>query len=222
MTVDPIGRDEAAELARRELDRPLYHQDDPSWAERTFRRFSEWLGDLMQRAQEPGTPSDGSGWFSLGVVLVVLAIVVVLVVWLLRGRRNVRSERDALLDAGRAATAVDHRVEAERHAAAGRWRDAIRERLRALARDLEERAIVEPRPGRTADELATEAGAALPDLAAPLRAGVRVFDDVWYGDRPGSAEHYAQLKALDERVQKTRPKRLEAAGDVPSGGSGRW
>src|SRR3954452_6676662 len=106
--------------------------------------------------------------------------------------RRAAAARGSLLDDTRS-TAEDHRAAAERHAAAGEWPQAIRERLRAIARDLEERAILDPRPGRTADELATEAGAALPDHADELAAGVRVFDDVWYGGRSGDAEGYRQL-----------------------------
>jgi Domain of unknown function (DUF4129) len=56
--------------------------------------------------------------------------------------------------------------------------------------------------------LAAEAGAALPDLAAEFAAAVRVFDEVWYGDRPGTAAGYAQLTRLDERVQAAKPRPL--------------
>ncbi|WP_449066361.1 DUF4129 domain-containing protein, partial [Planomonospora algeriensis] len=58
--------------------------------------------------------------------------------------------------------------------------------LRAVARDLEERAVVEELPGRTADELAAEAGRALPGFAGELAEAARLFDDVTYGDLPGT------------------------------------
>ena len=102
---------------------------------------------------------------------------------------------------------ADHRAAAEAHAAEGRWAEAIRERLRAVARDLEERAILDPRPGRTAQELAAEAAALLPVDFAP---GVGVFYDVWYGDRPGTPEGYRLLTDLDQAVQDARPRPLEA------------
>ncbi len=50
---------------------------------------------------------------------------------------------------------------------------------------------MEPMPGRTATELAAEAGRALPALAADLDQGVRTFADVTYGERPGTPEAYA-------------------------------
>ena len=109
------------------------------------------------------------------------------------------------LFAGRERTAAEHRAAAERLAAAGDWAEAIRERLRAIARDLEERAILDPLPGRTAAELAAAAARELPGLADGLAAAARLFDDVTYGGLPGSPEGYTRLVRLDEQVTATRP-----------------
>lgn len=218
MILDPIGRDEARELARRELEKQLYQRDRPSWLERVWDDFSEWLRDLFDRAPAPESQGSGGGWTSIMIIVVVALVAIGLVVWLMWGRRNPRSRKDPLL-AGEPSTALDHRDAAERHAEAGRWAEAIRERLRAIARDLEERAVLAARPGRTADELAAEAGEAVPELAGELHAGVRIFDDVWYGDRPGTAEGYARMKELDERLRAARPKPLEA-DDLTLAGAG--
>nr|WP_262401822.1 DUF4129 domain-containing protein [Actinomadura sp. CNU-125] len=64
-------------------------------------------------------------------------------------------------------------------------------------------------------------------LADALRAAVRTFDDVWYGDRPGTADGYAQVKDLDDRLRAARPAPLESDGPVPAGqadedGGPRW
>ncbi|WP_026415705.1 DUF4129 domain-containing protein [Actinomadura oligospora] len=219
----PVDRDTARELARRELEKPVYQRDKPSWLERTLDRLAEWLRDLFSHAQAPNAKGGGSeGWLSIGVIVLLVVIAVALVFWLMRGGRNRRSKDDPLLD-DEPSTSSDHRAEAERLAAAGQWPGAIRERLRAMARDLEERAILSPRPGRTADELATEAGTALPDLADDLRATVRIFNDVWYGDRPGSAEEYARVRAVDDRLRSARPRSLDDAELEPADGwSSRW
>jgi hypothetical protein len=205
---EPIGRDEARELARRELEKPIYHRDEPSLVERMFQNVGDWLRELFGNVFDPTRGGSGGGWLAIIVILLTLVAVVALVFWAMRGRRNTRSDRSALLAAENSA-AGDHRAEAVRLAAEGRWAEAIRERLRAVARDLEERVILEPRPGRTADELAEEAARALPDIAEALRSGVGVFDDVWYGDRPGTREGYDRLTALDELTRAARPRPLE-------------
>ncbi|MFD0685309.1 DUF4129 domain-containing protein [Actinomadura fibrosa] len=216
MLEPPIGRDEAREAARRELDKQIYERDTPSWLERTWDRFADWLRDLFSHAGQPNAHGNGGGWMSIAIIIVILVAAIALVVWLMWGRGNLRSRRAPLLE-DEPSTALDHREAAERHAAAGEWAEAIRERLRAIARDLEERAVLGPRPGRTADELAAEAGAAVPELADELRAGVLIFDDVWYGDRPGTPDGYGRLRALDERLQAARPKPLESDDLAPAG-----
>jgi hypothetical protein len=201
----PVGRDQARELARRELQKQTYHRDEPSFFDRIMRKINDWISSLLNHA--PGNHSGGVSWTAL-VFLLVLLILVAAAIW--RWVGNVQgnaAERDALLD-DKPTTAQDHRATAERHAAAGEWPEAIRERLRAIARDLEERVIVEPRPGRTADELASEAGQALPDFAEELTVGVRIFDDVWYGGRAGDAEGYQRLTELDRRLRSARPAPL--------------
>lgn len=204
---DPVGRDEARELARRELQNPAYHQDEPSLFDKVTQKIGEWLDHLFGRINPQ--QGHGGGWTGLVILLVLLIIVVAAIWWRVGAVRGRAAEREPLLDDG-TTTARDHRSEAERYAAAGDWPNAIRERLRAIARDLEERAILEFRPGRTADELAAEAGAELPDHADALLAGVQIFDDVWYGGRTGDEHGYRSLRELDERLRSARPRPVGA------------
>jgi Domain of unknown function (DUF4129) len=76
---------------------------------------------------------------------------------------------------------------ADQLAAAGRYAEAVRERLRAIVRDLIERGVLPHSPGWTVTELAAAAGRARPPLAAPLADGVSVFSEIWYGLRPATA-----------------------------------
>jgi hypothetical protein len=206
---DPIGREQAREQARRELEKQIYHRDDPSIADRILDKINEWIDSVTRTVSGADQQSTSGGWIALAVIVVLLGLVVAAIMWRLGAVRGSAARKRALL-ADEPMTADDHRAAAARHEAAGEWAEAIRERLRAVARDLEERVILEPRPGRTADELAAEAGAALPELAAELAAGVRVFDEVWYGDRPGTREGYAQLARIDERVRAAKPRPLES------------
>jgi hypothetical protein len=206
----PVGREQARELARQELRKQIYHRDEPSFLDRVLRRITDWLNSLLDHV--PGNHAGGSGsWTALVVLVALLALVAAAIWWRMGNVRRNAAERGSLLE-DTPSTAEDHRSAAERHATAGEWPEAIRERLRAIACDLEERVIVEPRAGRTADELAVEAGAALPDHADELLAGVRVFDDVWYGGRTGDAAGYQRLTELDRRLRAARPRPLVSEG----------
>jgi hypothetical protein len=118
------------------------------------------------------------------------------------GRRG--PSRRALFEGSAVLTAQAHRELAEAAAGEGRWADAVRERLRAVVRELESRGALDPRPGRTAGEVARDGGAAVPAVAADLRRAAVLFDEVWYGGRDADAGSYAVLVGVDERVRDSR------------------
>ncbi|GAB1820389.1 DUF4129 domain-containing protein [Herbidospora sp. RD11066] len=192
-----IGREAAREAALRELADPAYPK--PSWLDRLVDRVWELIRELLDRAS--GVPG---GWLTLLVLVLILAVVVVALVRAARKASGSGRAAGGGLFGETLLGAAEHRVLAERHAEAGEWAQAIRERLRAIARELEERTIVEPMPGRTATELAAEAGRALPALAADLDRGARTFSDVTYGERPGTPEGYALLTDLDGAVRREK------------------
>jgi hypothetical protein len=195
-----LDRAAAARAAREELAKQIYREAGPSLTEQVLRWVSHYISAVFDRAAgvSPG------GYVGLvGVVIVVLAIVVALRLGVGPMRRA--STTETALFVGSARTAAEHRAAADAHAAAGRWAEAVRDRLRAIITGLEERTLLEPRPGRTADEAAADAGAVVPECAADLRAAARVFDDIWYGARPADATHDALLRRLDDRVRASRP-----------------
>jgi hypothetical protein len=199
--VEP-GRAEAAQLAREELAKQVYRDAGPGLVERLVRWLLDKAGGLLDDVAgvSPG------GYAGLVVVL-LLVVVAVVAVRLKVGPLGRQVARDEALFTGRARSAAEHRAAADAHAAAGQWADAVRERLRAVVRSLEERAVLDERPGRTADEAAADAGRALPSCADGLRRAARLFDEIWYGGRPAGPESDATLRALDERVRATRPER---------------
>jgi hypothetical protein len=73
--------------------------------------------------------------------------------------------------------------------------------MRAIVRELETRGVLEPRPGRTADEVAREAGESVPAVSGDLSSAAGVFDEVWYGGRPATAQADAVLRRADERIR---------------------
>ncbi|NBE50998.1 DUF4129 domain-containing protein [Streptomyces boluensis] len=202
-----IPRVPAREAAERELSRSMYHENDPSLLQRALDRFWEWVGDLFDAASG-ATPGGGLG-------LAVLALVVVLLLaglwWRLGAPRRTPTSSNALF-ADRPRSAAEHRATAESHAAAQHWNQAVQERMRALVRSLEERALLDPRPGRTADEAATEAGLVLPTHKSQLHTAARDFDDVTYGGRDTDQQAYERLAALDRDIERTRPALTSPSG----------
>lgn len=91
---------------------------------------------------------------------------------------------------------------ADRLAAEGRYAEAVRERLRAMVRELIERQVVEHRPGWTITELAGAAAKARPVVDAPLRAAGGVFSEVWYGQRPAGEQHDERMRELATQMHR--------------------
>ncbi|MET9777088.1 DUF4129 domain-containing protein [Streptomyces sp. NPDC006367] len=195
-----LPRDPAREAARRELSKRMYHENDPSWLQRALNTLWDWIGDLFDAAS---TATPGG---TLGLVVVVAAVLAVLgaLWWRLGTPRRTPVSTPALFD-DRPRDAADHRAAAEAHAAQGHWNQAVQERMRAIVRALEERALLDVRPGRTADEAAAEAGRVLPAHGDRLRTAARDFDDVAYGGRPGSEETYRRLSGLDRDLADAKP-----------------
>ncbi|GAA2344578.1 DUF4129 domain-containing protein [Streptomyces caniferus] len=190
----------AREAAERELSDPRYHQHDPNPIQQALDWLWERIGELFSAAAGT-TPG---GW--IGLLAIAASVVLLLIALRLRlgaVRRTPTTSGALFAEAPR--TAAEHRSAADRHAAEGRWNQAIQDRMRALVLALEERTLLTPGPGRTADEASTEAGRAFPAHADRLRTAARTFDDVTYGGRPGTEEAYTLLTALDTDLQHAKP-----------------
>jgi hypothetical protein len=201
-----IGRRTGQRLARHEL------------AEMSFwQRVLGWLARLFSNARSvvPG------GWFGLVALAAIAVLVGTAIIFWVRPARTRRDRAGSVL-AGESMTARDYRQAAERFAADGDYAGALVETVRALAADLDERGILPPRPGRTADELAAEAGRELPSLAADLLAVTRLFDDIRYGDREGNLAGYELVSQVDAQVRAARPAAAKAAAPTLSGFGVPW
>ncbi|MFI2640489.1 DUF4129 domain-containing protein [Streptomyces sp. NPDC018610] len=199
-----LPRDPAREAARHELSKRMYHENDPGLLQRALDHFWNWIGKLFDSA------SAAAPGGTVGLVVVIAAVLAVLgaLWWRLGTPRREPASAAALFD-DRPRSAADHRAAAEAHAAQGHWNQAVRERMRALVRALEERALLDARPGRTADEAAAEAGRTLPDHTDRLHAAARDFDDVTYGGRSADEQAYRRIADLDHDLERARP-RLDA------------
>ncbi|MCV7280898.1 DUF4129 domain-containing protein [Mycolicibacterium flavescens] len=207
-TID-IDSDAAHDAAQRELAKPIYPK--PSLTD----RIGEWIDDLIYRLASEGASVPG-GWVTLSVLGVLLVLAVLLAIR--TARRAVRSNRSrpALFDS-HDMSAAEHRAAAERCAEAGDWAAAIRHRLRAVARRLEETGVLDPVPGRTATELARDAGRELPHLNAELASAATAFNDVTYGERPGTETAYLAVADLDDHLgtRAVAPTTADAVAAAP-------
>lgn len=208
-----IDRDAAHDAAQNELGKPIY----PSAS--LWDRITGWLEELLYRIMVEGSSVPG-GWFTITVLLVLLAVAVFFAVRL--AMRTMRTNRgaDAGLFGAVEMSAAQHRAAAEQFAAQGDWASAIRHRLRAVARQLEESAVLNPGPGRTATELARDAGTAIPDLAGELRRAADTFNDVTYGEQPGTEQRYRGVADLDDHL-RTRA-RTDHTGAATAGPHAEW
>ncbi|MEO3790490.1 DUF4129 domain-containing protein [Nonomuraea sp. B10E15] len=218
--MSPIDREEAARQAARELLDPAYETE--SLPDRIYRWVMQFLGDLIDAATGGGPA--GGVIASVVIVLIILGVIV-LISWQLRRSARKNATATGALFGERAMSAAEHRQAAEGLAGEGQWTPAVQERLRAIARDLEERALVDGMPGRTADELAAEAAVSLPGFADELAAAARSFDDVTYGGVPGTRDAYTRMAGLDDRLGQARPVPIvspaaAAPGASPWPGSG--
>jgi len=204
-----LSREEARDAARQELADPAYSRDDPGLVERALIWLERELRELLARAAEV-TPG---GWRGLVVLVVIVTAMVLVVRYRIGPLARGAARADESLFGARTLTAADHRRAANGAAERGDWAQAVRERLRTIIRDLEERDLLEPRIGRTAREAALDAGRVLPELSTDLLRAAGTFEDVWYGARTATAAMDAFFRDLDQRVARSRPTvLLEAAG----------
>ncbi|WP_342776384.1 DUF4129 domain-containing protein [Streptomyces armeniacus] len=215
-----VPREPARRAAEDELSEPAYRQDEPGLVRRVLDWVWEHIGDLL------GSAADASPGGAVGLIVIALVVVLLLVALRMRlgSPRPGPTSRNGTLFGTRPGTAADHRAAADAHAAEHRWSEALQERMRAIVLSLEERALLDPRPGRTADEAATDAGRALPGHATELANAARAFDEVTYAERTADEAAYLRVRDLDHALRSARPDlaRPAAAGAVPpSPGAGR-
>ena len=194
-----VSRQTGQTLARSELSKAIYHRHE-SLAQRLLDAISRLLNDLYSAGKSfPG------GWWAVVALAVLTALALTLVLSRLGPLARAHREPGPLVPSGQPLSAADHRQRAARLARDGDYAGAILETVRAIARQLEERAVLSPRLGRTANEIAAEAGLVLPAEAAALRDAAQLFDDICYGERPGTPAGYALVHALDTRLQSAHP-----------------
>jgi hypothetical protein len=188
-----IDRDVAHDAAQNELSKPIYPRSSPT------QQFLDWITELFYRLAMQGSKVPG-GWFTIAVLTILIVLAVVVAVRTARRTMRTNHGRQYALFGSRELSAAEHRRTAEQYAAQGNWAAAIRHRLRAVAKHLEETRILDPVPGRTATELARDASVTLGDLSSELYSAASIFNDVTYGEQPGTESGYRMIADLDSRL----------------------
>lgn len=184
-------RDEARRWAVEELSKREYRDAEPGWLAELWRQFLDWLqswGDGQATAE--GTPT--APLIGIGIAI-LLGVAIILA----RPRLNTRRQAQEVFDADDAVTAAVYRRQAAAAAARGDWPAAVVDQFRALVRSAEDRAVLEPQPGRTADEAAEQLSRAFRTAAGKLAEAARVFDAVRYGSSSADAADHAAMADLD-------------------------
>lgn len=196
-----IGREEARLRAAAELAKAKYG-GTPSVITRLLDRLEQIVEQILRLLDVLGAGRQSGSGVNLGFVIAIalLLVAIVLVVWRVGLPRWRRRQAAEAVDSDPTVAATDYRGRASAHAAAGDWRGAVRDRFRAIVRELEDATILDVRPARTAREAAAGASWQLPGLRAELTEGAEEFNDVVFGDRPADARTYDRMVTLDEAV----------------------
>lgn len=189
----------ARRWATEELANPLYHH-----GKSLLERFLDWFFSLFEGASVPvlGLPPG-----AVAALVVLAALLVAGVAFWVAGpvRLARRAAASAVVFGDDTRSATELRAAADASAARGDWSAAVLDRFRAMVRALEERALLDERPGRTAHEAAEAAAARLPGRTTDLRRAGRIFDEVCYGKVTVGPDAHAWLRELDVELAATRP-----------------
>ena len=200
---------EAQRWAAEELAKPEYRDAAPSWLDTLWRNFLDWLQSL------DGSPGDAAPVPSPVIAIVIAAIVAAAII-LIRPRLNARARQaKELFERDTALAAADYRERAEAAAAAGRWGDAVVDRFRGVVRNAEDRAILDPQPGRTADEAARALSVPFDTESGRLARAAAVFDGIRYGNRSAGSADYQEMVELDAALDALKPVPAGSAVPLP-------
>ena len=223
------SQSQAQQMAASELANPKYHnQPLPQNSVTSL----PTIGAPTTTPPPPPPPSATHSSSSTVILVIIGAIALVLILVLVlravgkprkqdKDKKPKKKKKDKLspTDSTDEPSAFDevlvgaalHRRNAQTAADADQWAEAIRQRFRAVISTLDELGLLPERPERTADEAARDAGEVLPEHRLALSTAARAFDEVEYGEYVGSADGYAQIRAIDEQIAASAAGRRPAA-----------
>lgn len=217
--VDPDS-DQARQWAIDELSKQPYQSAKPGILDSVWDAIVKFFNSLLEGLQN-ATGIDGG---VLGIVLVIVVIVVIVViglivglVLLLRPRLLHREQPDAeVFESELTLSAAQHRTLAAKAADVRDFALAITETFRAIVRASEERGVIDPQAGRTADEVAGKLSAAFGSARQALMSSATLFNRVRYsvqssGRSSASESEFRAIRELDESLASLQPEYSDEA-----------
>lgn len=185
-------------MAQHILSEHQFHRGLSIW-----QRIIDWVERHLHGGPDLNIPGGNLPWLSDVVIFVLVAAIVAVVVIAVRNGafarfRHPQGQGVVVTDEGQTLAPDEWRRQAERLAAEGRFREALRCRYRALVADLAWRGVVDEIPGRTSGDYERLVGARLPEVSAQFSTITRLFERCWYGRDP--SDQRAQV-IFDEMAQ---------------------
>jgi len=171
------------------------------WAERLVEWLSELLSGLGGLAPSGPAPDLSAAWpYILGVAAAIGAGLIVfavmqLVAWRRRQKPQPVEEGEPPVISAAQDLPPDVVGYAERLAASGRFREAVRALFGGAARTLVELGIISRTKTRTNGELLCDVRATAPSLVAELGDLARIFESAWYGFQDPGASGVERARA---------------------------
>lgn len=180
------------ETARRILSQRQFQPPPRSLVQRLMGWVFEQIAKLIGQLSGGGRGS----FVAWAVIILGSGVLVWTMVRLVRNRGAGRRRAGSLgpLDDQIGRASEDWAADAAGHELAGRWREALRCRYRALIADLAQRGLLDEVPGRTTGEYRSELAINLPASAVPFRALTELFERAWYGHVPVRSDDVAALR----------------------------
>lgn len=210
--VDPQTARGAVEAV---LARPEYADIQPGLLDRAWGAVTRAVGELLSALT--GTVAGSViGYLLLGGLAALVVSIGV------RTARSLRRETAAAVatavDVGRAPE--EWLADAEEHEAAGRWRDGVRCRYRALVAELAGAGTLDEVAGRTAGEYLAAVRAAAPAAAEPFAVATAVFEEAWYGHGDVGEDDAAAFRAAGRATADAVGSASPASRPAPTAAGG--
>lgn len=199
--VDPTAP-EARRWAEEELSREAYNPNPGN----IFTRIGEWIMDFLGGLFSGQVGNSNPLVTALILIFVVLAVILTLLyASRVRRVRRVTTARTshALFDDAR--PSAELLSDARAALARGDFSAAFLDGYRAIIRSLDERVLIDDRPGLTAQEASGLALTPFPDFAPTWSWAATTFDAVCYGTHRAREADVRSLLDFGQQVAAARP-----------------